>query len=179
MNNNYIKAFVSYAHTDYLYFDLLLNGIKRHSKQFRIDWDIWEDTRIPIGSQWDELIKNRVISCNLAILLISSNFLYSEYIDQNELSIFIERSKNDKDLVVFPILIDPCFYRNAEFLSKIQLFSTTGSRYGKPTISDMTYADLVIFNTEGVVMPNPMRERFHMDVVSKIQSLIKEKHIID
>jgi hypothetical protein len=167
-----LNAFISYAHEDRIYFDLLLDGLKRHSKYMPIGWKIWEDTQIPVSVNWHDFIQNEVETCDFAILLISSNFLYSKYIKQHELGKFLKRERVDT-FFVFPILIDPCNYQKYPQLSKIQFFSAKGEDYGKPNIKDLTYADLVMLSEDGKILPNPNRERYHMNLVEEIERALK------
>lgn len=161
------KAFVSYAHADKIYFKELMRGIKVHSNGLNISWDIWEDTKIPIGQDWHNFIQNKIKECDFAILFISGNFLFSRYIVNHELKEFIIKDYND-DFFMFPILIDPCNFSKDKELAKRQFFICTGEEYGLPNIHDLTYADLVRITDNGVILPNPNRERYHMNLVTKI-----------
>lgn len=170
--NKTLKAFISYARADKIYFNLIKRGIAMHSNGVSIDWDIWEDTQIPVGCDWNEFIEEKVKSCDFAILLISGNFLYSEYIKEHELKEFIIRCCGG-DFFIFPILIDPCNFKSNPELSKKQFFMCCGEDYGMPNVPDLTYADLVRISDSGQILPNPNRERYHLDLVSKIEEAIK------
>jgi len=173
-NKKNYKAFVSYAHADKFYFDVLMRGIKTHSDSDGLDisWDVWEDTRIPIGEDWNKFIQKEVQECDFAILLISGNFLFSKYIKDQELRQFILRDYND-EFFIFPILIDPCNFTKEKELAQKQFFICSGEEYGLPNIEDLTYADLVRITIEGVILPNPNRERYHMNLVEKMLESIK------
>lgn len=165
------KAFVSYAHADKIYFDLLMKGIKVHSDGLDVNWDIWEDNKIPIGEDWHQFIQDKIQECDFAILFISGNFLYSDYISNHELKQFILRDYSD-DFFIFPILIDPCNFKQDIELAKKQFFVCRGDEYGLPNIQDLTYADLVRITNDGRILPNPNRERYHMNLVSKMVASI-------
>jgi hypothetical protein len=168
-----IKIFVSYSHEDELYFDLLLKGIKKHSKSLNFNWDVWEDTKLPIGEEWHDFIQEKVACCDVAMLMISANFFNSDYINQYELENFLRRKSTKNDIIIFPILIDPCFFDKASLISDINIFRAKGSRYDRPNIDDFTYADLVRMTSDGGILPNPMRERYHMDVVRTLNKSIE------
>jgi hypothetical protein len=171
------KAFVSYAHADKLYFDILMKGIRVHSNGLDVDWDIWEDSKIPIGEDWHKFIQQKVNECDFAVLFISGNFLFSDYISNSELKKFIIRDYSE-DFFIFPILIDPCNFQKDRELAKKQFFICNGDEYGCPNIQDLTYADLVRITSEGKILPNPNRERYHLNLVGKIASSIKHNKII-
>ena len=174
--NSKLKAFISYARADKLYFNLLKRGIAVHSNRMAIEWDSWEDTQIPVGADWDVFIQDKIQTCDFAILLISGNYLYSEYINENELKNFIIKDSGNS-FFVFPILIEPCNFRKDPELSKKQFFACSGEDYGLPNIPDLTYADLVRISDGGKILPNPNRERYHINLVGKIEEAIEYKHL--
>lgn len=175
-SNGKLKAFVSYARADKLYFNLLKRGIVVHSNGMDIEWDVWEDTQIPIGTDWNEFIQEKIKTCDFAILLISGNFMCSEYIKEHELREFIIRECGDK-FFTFPILIDPCNFKKNPDLGKRQFFVCSGDDYGLPNVPDLTYADLVRISDNGQILPNPNRERYHINLVAKIEEAIRLKHL--
>ena len=160
------KAFISYAHDDKAYFDILLPGIKKHSKNY--DWKIWEDSQIPFGKFWHEEIVKQIHDCDFAILLVSSSFLYSEYISKVEFNLFLKKKDREKFLF-FPVLLEPCKIDNWEELSKRQFFVPNGADYGMPKIKELTYADLVRFDRDNCLIKDPMRERYHMNLIGAIE----------
>lgn len=173
---NKVNFFISYAHKDQDYFDSLQKGLKnygRNSKDFH--WDIWTDENILVGSLWDENIQEKVISSDIAILLITENFFASNYIKEHEFNNFIDRAKLNQTLI-FPILVSPCYVRAWEDLAKIQIFKPNGAKYNKPNIgTDFTYADLIEFNKEnGQLIPNPNISRYHRDLFMSIELSITD-----
>lgn len=167
------KGFISYAHADRLYFNLTHKGISVHSRHLDISWDIWDDSQIPIGSMWHTAIQEKVKECDFSVLLISSSFLYSEYIKENELKEFICKDYCG-EFLIFPILIDPCTFYSHPEISQRQFFMSKGDEFGCPHIPDMTYADLVRFNSDGQILPNPNRERYHIRLVESLKKSIEE-----
>jgi hypothetical protein len=174
--SNKLKAFIAYSRADKLYFKLLKKGIFTHSNGMTIEWDVWEDTQIPVGTNWNDFIQEKVKTCDFAILLISGNFLCSEYINTHELKEFIIRDCGN-GFFTFPILIDPCNFKRNPELSQRQFFACSGDEYGLPNIPDLTYADLVRICDDGQILPNPNRERYHMNLVAKIEEAIKLKRV--
>jgi hypothetical protein len=82
---------VSYSHADEKWRDELRKFLKPLVRQKRIR--IWDDTAIDAGEQWREEIKRALGSANVAILLMSSDFLASDFISQQELPVLVDRAK--------------------------------------------------------------------------------------
>jgi hypothetical protein len=82
---------VSYSHADAKWRDELRKFLKPLVRQKRIR--IWDDTAIDAGKKWREEIKRAFGSANVAILLMSSDFLASDFISQEELPLLLDRAK--------------------------------------------------------------------------------------
>lgn len=78
------RIFVSYSHKDEAVFDRLnvhLKGLV-HTDE---DIDIWTDNRIAAGDDWRAEIADALQSTNILVLLVSADFLASEFIKDEEL----------------------------------------------------------------------------------------------
>jgi len=172
-----LTAFISYAHDDRDYVETLLDGLKKHTKHSRkIQWSIWDDKQIPQGAFWHQAIQEQVQKCDFALLLVSSKFLASEYIEKNEFNNFLERQRNS-GFRFFPVLLEPCDIEQWPELQRIQFFMPEGRDYGRSDIPALSYADLVKFHdTNGrlLAIPNADRERYHLDLVKALESALEE-----
>jgi hypothetical protein len=168
-----VKIFISYAHADKIYFKLLIEGIKKFSKNSAtIRWETWDDSRIAPGQLWHQAIKEQIHQCDFAILLVSGNFLYSDYIKREEFSEFLNRQRLE-GFLFFPILVGPCDFSQWAELGERQFFIPTGDQFGEPEIKDFTYADLVTqTKSNGKILPNPHRERYHMALVKALEGVM-------
>lgn len=111
------RIFISYSHNDKHWLDRL----KTHLRPLQYDGnlDIWDDQRIKVGEKWEEAIENALNTAGIAILMISADFLASEFIYRNELPPILERAKAG-GTEVFPLIVgDSLFMRNKE-LSQFQ-----------------------------------------------------------
>jgi hypothetical protein len=82
---------VSYSHKDAKWRDELRKFLKPHVTKTRIRF--WDDTAIGAGENWREEINRAFGSANVAILLMSSDFLASDFISEEELPLLFDRAK--------------------------------------------------------------------------------------
>jgi internalin A len=69
--------------------------------------DIWDDTRIQPGQDWREEIEKALDDARLAILLVSQDFLTSEFISNDELPKLLDGAKN-KGVEILWIAVSSC-----------------------------------------------------------------------
>lgn len=170
-----IKLFISYCHDDLDYFKVFNKGLKKVIKNAEhFDWSTWDDNDIYVGTFWDDEIQYNIDNSNVAMLLVSLGFMASKYIREKEFNEFIKRYK-EKGILIVPVMFAPCNFNRWEDLAMLQFFKPKGFVYGKPEIEDFTYADLIEFKkTDGILIPNPNIDRYHLDVVKKVEESFKE-----
>ena len=123
-----LKIFISYSHKDESFKDELvtmLAGLQR-----RKIVDAWQDRRIEAGDDWNESIETAMNECDLALLLVSPDYLASGFIQEQEQPIILERREDTKTRVI-PIIVRPCMWLSEPALSGIQSLP----RDNKPIIS--------------------------------------------
>jgi hypothetical protein len=175
-----VKIFISYAHKDAPYFEVFKQDIKTHLKSSSLfDFSAWEDSDLPLGSNWDDEIQKNLGSVEVAILCVSANFLNSRYIRSDEFERLLKRYP--KTLVV-PIYFNHCNINAWEDLAIKQFFKPPGDRYGEAAQPDFAFCDLVGFRTsDGLYIPNPNIDLYLQDFVKKLElSLLgtEEKDVI-
>ena len=99
-----ISIFVSYAHED----DEERKDLTTHLRQIP-NVAVWDDRAIPAGSNWDEDITTRLNTADIILLLISKDFLDSEYVKDVEIKVALERNEAG-DAIVIPILLKSCIW---------------------------------------------------------------------
>jgi hypothetical protein len=111
------RIFVSYSHADARYVERLLVHLKPLELEGTLD--AWTDRRIDAGSRWREEIKAALHEAVAAILLISADFLASEFIIKNELPPLLKRAETE-GTVVIPLILKPCRYVRDATLRDLQ-----------------------------------------------------------
>ncbi len=74
----------------------------------------WHDRRIGAGSEWKDQIDRNLELAHVILLLISADFLASDYCYDIEMKRAMERHKT-KDARVIPVILRPCDWRDAPF----------------------------------------------------------------
>ncbi|MBD2102058.1 FxSxx-COOH system tetratricopeptide repeat protein, partial [Leptolyngbya sp. FACHB-261] len=109
------KVFISYSHKDGKW----LEQLQVHLKPFERDgtMDCWDDTRIQPGDLWQREIEQALAAAEVAVLLISADFLASDFIHRDELPPLLSAAES-RGLVILPVIVRPCSL--PESLSKFQ-----------------------------------------------------------
>ena len=110
------KLFVSYSHRDQPW----LERLKVHLAllQRRGVVHVWSDTRIEVGARWRDEIEAALTEARAAVLLISANFLASDFIWDEEMPRILAHAKNG--MVLLPLIARPCAWRIAPELAALQ-----------------------------------------------------------
>ncbi|MFK8104269.1 MAG: toll/interleukin-1 receptor domain-containing protein [Saprospiraceae bacterium] len=107
-----IPVFYSYAHVDDDFRMQLEIRLELLRRQNIIEG--WSDRRIAPGSNWEEDINFNLKKAKIIILLISPDFLASDYCYETETIFALEQHEKGKAIVV-PIIIRPCMWKISSF----------------------------------------------------------------
>lgn len=111
-----IEVFFSYSHRDEELRDELALHLSMLKRQGVIR--AWHDREISAGSEWAGEIDQKLDSANIILLLISANFLASDYCYDIEMQRAMERHEAGAARVI-PIILKPVDWSGAPF-SKLQ-----------------------------------------------------------
>jgi hypothetical protein len=171
-NNKLIRIFISYAHDDNEkgLVDLFCKELEKQLKALDLLYNfvIFKDDKILMGEDWNQRLQMEVSSADVAILLLSSSFLTSDYISQNELARFLEKNQNRKSQILCPVYFDPFDFSKYQVIKRYQFFKPKADKYGPYYAhikDDLCYGDLVDFDPlSGLPQPNRNRSRYMVDL---------------
>lgn len=100
------KIFISYAHKDAKWLEQLRIHLIPLARNAKID--PWDDSKLVTGSKWKEEIKKAIAEADIGVMLVTPNFLASDFIFKNELPPLLANK------TVFWIAVSPCLYEETE-----------------------------------------------------------------
>lgn len=107
-----LQVFYSYSHKDDEFRIALENHLSLLQRQGLIT--AWHDRRIGAGDEWREQIDSHLRSADIILLLVSADFIASDYCFDVELQCALDRHKAGK-AVVIPIIVRPVDWSEAPF----------------------------------------------------------------
>ncbi len=125
------KVFISYSHKDAEWLERLRVHLKPIERNGLID--LWDDTKIAAGVQWKEAIMDALETARVAVLLISADFLASDFIAEHELPTLLSRAKAGGSTII-PVILSPSLYSSTG-LGKFQSINSP-----EQPISNMTFS---------------------------------------
>ena len=107
-----VKIFFCYAHED----EVLLKKLQTHLKPLQRQGliDIWHDRDINAGTEWEREIDNHLNDAQIILLIISPDFMASEYCYSKEMQRAMERHE-DGEACVIPVILRPVDWQGALF----------------------------------------------------------------
>src|SRR5919205_442800 len=107
-----LELFYSYSHRDGDLRDELETHLSMLKRQRAISQ--WHDRGIVAGEEWGGEIDEHLKTADIILLLVSANFLASDYCYDIELGLAMERHEAGEARVV-PIILRPCDWSGAPF----------------------------------------------------------------
>ncbi|MFZ1344121.1 TIR domain-containing protein [Thiothrix eikelboomii] len=111
------KVFISYSHKDEAWKDRLQTQLAVLEMEGLLS--VWEDRQIALGDSWYPEIETALNTADVAILLISADFLTSRFIRGEEIPRLLER-REQQGIRVIPLILKPCPWKKVGWLSAMQ-----------------------------------------------------------
>ncbi|MGI6011288.1 MAG: toll/interleukin-1 receptor domain-containing protein [Ruminococcus sp.] len=111
------KIFLSYSHADALYKSNLETHLTALKHYFNVQ--IWNDSQLVVGEEWERQIEQVIGETAVAILLISKDYLASEFIAKKEVAPILEALEKKK-IRIIPVILTHCLFSKIDALSKYQ-----------------------------------------------------------
>ena len=112
------RVFLSYSHRNTHW----LNRLRTHLSGLRRAKEIetWTDQEILPGAPWDKAIRDSMESADVFIILLSADFVASDYIWTVELPEILQKLKDNKAIVI-PVLTEPHDFSGLSMLSSFEI----------------------------------------------------------
>tara|TARA_R110002110_G_scaffold322598_1_gene535019 strand:- start:196 stop:822 length:627 start_codon:yes stop_codon:yes gene_type:complete len=107
-----LQVFISYSHVDENLKIALLKHLEPLHQTNLIE--TWHDRKIKAGDEWEDKISTSLKSSDIVILLVSIDFIISEYCYGIELESAIELHNEDK-LRIIPVILRNCLWDHTPF----------------------------------------------------------------
>jgi internalin A len=107
-----VRLFYSYSHKD----EGLRNDLETHLKllQRRGLIDTWQDRKIEAGDEWKRRIDENLERADIILLLVSADFIASDYCYEIEMKRALEREQNGESVVI-PVIVRDVNLEDAPF----------------------------------------------------------------
>ncbi len=105
------KIFISYHYADLKWLEKLRTHLMPLMRSRALT--IWDDTKIKQGENWQDEIDKAISEAEVAVLLISPDYLASDYVLNNELPPLLQDAE-ENGLKVIPIVLRPSLFAETE-----------------------------------------------------------------
>lgn len=134
-----MRAFISYSHKDEPYRAELDKHLALLRRQGLIE--VWSDHCIRPGEAFDPAIADALAAADLVLLLVSADFMHSDYCFGIEMQQALKRQE-DGEATVIPIIVRPCDWMSAPF-GRLKALPSDGKAISKWTSLDDAFLDVV------------------------------------
>ncbi|MEL7613208.1 toll/interleukin-1 receptor domain-containing protein [Vreelandella titanicae] len=118
---NRTQVFVSYSHADSEHLLRLKVHLRPYERKGQVD--LWADTKIKPGQKWRSEIESALDRAAVAVLLVSADFLASDFVVENELPPLLEAAQAE-GVKILPVILKPCAFGPTKEISQFQAINS-------------------------------------------------------
>ncbi len=111
-------VFISYSRKDEKEKDALLTHLSVLQKADLVE--VWSDDRIGAGANWRQEIEQAMSQARVAILLVTANFLTTDFIVKEQIPALLQQHQN-RGLTIFPVIAKPCAWKAVQWLADMSV----------------------------------------------------------
>ena len=134
-----MRTFISYSHRD----ENALDRLRVHLTTLKRDGYIteWYDRMILAGDDLDDMIEKELENADIFLLLVSPDFIASDYCVGREMRRALERHETGQVRVV-PIIVEPCDWKSMDNLCQLRAIPKDGRPISKWPNPNDAYLDI-------------------------------------
>jgi hypothetical protein len=110
-------VFISYSHADRRWLDRLLRILHPLVREGYIQ--VFSDANMSVGADWQSEIQAALDAASVAVLLISADFLASDFIMDRELPRLLDGAAS-RGTTIMPVIVAPSLFETMSSLSRFQ-----------------------------------------------------------
>jgi hypothetical protein len=111
------KVFISYSHKDSKWLKRLHIHLRDLERRNLVEF--WDDTRIRPGDEWRKEIRAALDSSRAAVLLVSADFIASDFIAKEELPPLLAAAESE-GVKILPLILSASLFEEIESLARFQ-----------------------------------------------------------
>jgi len=115
------NVFISYSHRDAAWKDRLVSHLRALERQGTLD--VWDTSDLSAGADWSKQINETLKKADIAVLLISPDFLASDFIVERELPALLRRMGKE-GITVLPVILRPSAWSAIPELAQLQFLNS-------------------------------------------------------
>jgi TIR domain len=117
MEHRRTQVFISYSRRDAQWLERLQVHLRPLVRESTIK--VWDDTQIKPGAIWAADIQSALEKAKVAVLLISADFMASDFIASKELPPLLHAAEED-GAIIMPVIVSASIFSRTERLSRFQ-----------------------------------------------------------